>query len=222
VQILLSRGRLHRQIKDASAQSATIERETSISRASLRHASWRSGEAVCAIDHQAPDENMDHGALLALRTERVPFVLTELKAQIEATSQNALPSSPLGKAASHPLRLWDKLTRFLDCQRFGAEHNPAENSMSPVVIAVETGPTSVTKGRTSSCRDSHIVEAYANLRSRYATTSSLSCQGSPTHLSRDFQNLISPLAFPRKCGCSSNSVRRPSWKGTQGAIDWGE
>jgi transposase len=66
-----------------------------------------------ALDAQARDENMDHARRHALRMERAPSVFTELKAQIDAASRTALPSSPLGKACSYTLRLWDKLTRFL-------------------------------------------------------------------------------------------------------------
>jgi hypothetical protein len=57
---------------------------------------------------------MDHARRHALRMERAPSVFTELKAQIDAASRTALPSSPLGKACSYTLRLWAKLTRFLD------------------------------------------------------------------------------------------------------------
>jgi hypothetical protein len=57
-----------------------------------------------AIDAQARDENMDHTARHALRAERVPLVLAELKTQIEAASRTALPSSPVGKASSYPRR----------------------------------------------------------------------------------------------------------------------
>ena len=55
-------------------------------------------------------------------------------AQIEAASRTALPSSPLGKAASCTLRLWDKLTRFLDYPELELSNNLAENSMRPVAI----------------------------------------------------------------------------------------
>jgi len=58
-----------------------------------------------AIDAEARDENMDHAARHALRMERAPLVLTELKAQIEAASRTTLPSSPLGKASAYALRL---------------------------------------------------------------------------------------------------------------------
>jgi transposase len=69
-----------------------------------------------------------------LRMERAPSVLSELKAQIEAASRTALPSSPLGKAAAYTLRLWDKLTRFLDYPELELSTNLAENSMRPVAI----------------------------------------------------------------------------------------
>ena len=57
-----------------------------------------------ALDAQARDENMDHAARHALRMERAPSVLAKLKAQIEAASRTALPSSPLGKASAYTLR----------------------------------------------------------------------------------------------------------------------
>jgi transposase len=87
-----------------------------------------------AIDAQARDENMDFATRHALRMERAPSVLGELKAQIEAASRTALPSSPLGKAAAYTLRLWDKLTRFLDYPELELSTNLAENSMRPVAI----------------------------------------------------------------------------------------
>jgi transposase len=87
-----------------------------------------------AIDAQAREENMDHAARHALRMERALSVLAELKSQIEAASRTALPSSPLGKAAAYTLRLWDKLTRFLDYPELELSNNLAENSMRPVAL----------------------------------------------------------------------------------------
>ena len=86
------------------------------------------------LDAQARDESMDHVARYTLRMERAPSVLAELKAQIEAASRTALPSSPLGKASSYTLRLGDKLTRFLDYAELELSNNLAENSMRPVAI----------------------------------------------------------------------------------------
>jgi transposase len=72
------------------------------------------------------------------------LVLTELKAQIEAASRTALPSSPRVKAASYTLRPWDKLTRFLDYPELELSNNLAENSMRPVAIGRRKRPTSDT------------------------------------------------------------------------------
>ncbi len=87
-----------------------------------------------AIDAEARDQNMDHAARHARRSERAPLILAELKAQIEAASRTVLPSSPLGKAAAYTLRLWDKLTRFLDHPELELSNNLAENSMRPVAL----------------------------------------------------------------------------------------
>jgi transposase len=87
-----------------------------------------------AIDAQARDEHMDHARRHVLRMERAPLVLTEIKAQIEAAGQDALPSSPLGRACSYTLRLWDRLTRFLDYPELELSNNLAENSMRPIAI----------------------------------------------------------------------------------------
>jgi len=85
-----------------------------------------------AIDAQARDQNMDHAGRHALRVKQAPPLLDEIRAQIEAASRTALPSSPLGKACSYTLRLWDKLTRFLDYPVLELSNNLAENSMRPI------------------------------------------------------------------------------------------
>jgi transposase len=87
-----------------------------------------------AIDAQARDEEMDHARRHALRMALAPPVLGDLKARMEAASVTALPSSPLGKACSYTLRLWSKLTRFLDCPELELSNNLAENSMRPVAL----------------------------------------------------------------------------------------
>ena len=87
-----------------------------------------------AIDARARDEDMDHARRHALRMQLTPSVLRDLKVQIEAGSSAALPSSPLGRACSYSLRLWDKLTRFLNYPELELSNNFAENSMRPVAI----------------------------------------------------------------------------------------
>ena len=89
-----------------------------------------------AIDAQARDENMDHAARHALRMERAPSVLAEPKAQIEAASRTALPSSPLGKAAAYTLRLWDKLTRY---RSVSANNSVSFPNARSACVALNTG-----------------------------------------------------------------------------------
>src|SRR5258707_7945160 len=85
-----------------------------------------------AIDAQARDENMSHAARHALRMERAPSVLSELKAQIEAASRTALPSSPpLGKSIFlHPSAVAQAhaLPRL---SRAGAEQQPCGELHAP-------------------------------------------------------------------------------------------
>ena len=151
---------------------------------------------------QARVENMNHAARHTLRMERAPSVLEELKTQIEAASRTALPSSPLGKASSYTLRLWDKLTRFLDYAELELSNNLAENSMRPWRLAVETGPTSVTRRPDhASPQSSPSSKPAADSRSPSASTSPLSCQGSPTLPSRDFQNSLQQHGALEICNC---------------------
>ena len=67
-----------------------------------------------AIDAQARNEKMDHSARHALRHEKAPPLLDEIRTHILETSKAVLPSSAAGKACRYTLALWQKLTRFLD------------------------------------------------------------------------------------------------------------
>jgi transposase len=155
-----------------------------------------------AIDAEARDENMDHAARHALRMERAPWVLAELKAQIETASRTALPSSPLGKASAYTLRLWDKLTRFLDYPELELSNNLAENSMRPVALGrrnwthighAKAGP------RVAAILS--IVETCRRLKIPIRDTSQLCCQGSLTHPSKDFHNSLPLPGPPAICNC---------------------
>jgi transposase len=155
-----------------------------------------------AIDAEARDENMDHAARHALRMERAPWVLAELKAQIETASRTALPSSPLGKASAYTLRLWDKLTRFLDFPELELSNNLAENSMRPVALGrrnwthighAKAGP------RVAAILS--IVETCRRLKIPIRDTSQLCCQGSLTHPSKDFHNSLPLPGPPAICNC---------------------
>jgi hypothetical protein len=87
-----------------------------------------------AIDGEARDKKMDHAQRHALRMEKAPALLAELRTQILAAQKRVLPRSTAGKAASYTLSLWNKLTRFLEYPELELSNNLAENSMRPVAI----------------------------------------------------------------------------------------
>jgi transposase len=87
-----------------------------------------------AIDAEAREQKMDLAARHALRQERAQPLLEKIKTQMEAAQLNVLPSNALAKACRYSLKLWPKLTRFLEYPELELSTNLAENSMRPVVV----------------------------------------------------------------------------------------
>jgi len=91
-------------------------------------------DELFAVDAEARDAGMDHGARHGLRGERSRPLVEVMKKQMEAALAVVLPASALGKAVNYTLSLWDKLTRFLEHPELELSNNSAENSMRPVVL----------------------------------------------------------------------------------------
>jgi transposase len=91
-------------------------------------------DKLFAIDGEARQGHLDCAARHALRSQKAPPLLAEIKAAITTAQAKALPSSALGKAANYTLALWPKLTRFLKYPELELSNNLAENSMRPVAI----------------------------------------------------------------------------------------
>jgi transposase len=91
-------------------------------------------DELFALDAAAREQDMDHAQRHALRSEKAPALLTELRAQILAAKKRVLPKSASGKAASYTLALWNKLTLFLQYPELELSNNLAENSMRPISI----------------------------------------------------------------------------------------
>ena len=91
-------------------------------------------DKLFAIDAQARDENMDHAARHALRQEKAPPLLDEIRSHILAMSKTVLPKSAAGQACSYTLAIWKRLTRFLDYPELELSNNLAENSMRPMAL----------------------------------------------------------------------------------------
>ena len=88
-------------------------------------------DKLFAIDAQARNEKMDHAARHALRHEKAPPLLAEIRTHIMEMSKTVLPKSAAGHACSYTLALWKRLTRFLDYPELELSNNLAENSMRP-------------------------------------------------------------------------------------------
>ncbi len=91
-------------------------------------------DELFAIDRQARDEKMDHAHRHALRQERAPRVLDQLRARLLELQKTALPKSAAGQAANYTLSLWNRLTLFLQYPELELSNNLAENSMRPIAI----------------------------------------------------------------------------------------
>jgi transposase len=91
-------------------------------------------DELFALDATAREQDMDHAQRHALRIQKAPALLAELRTQILAAQQRVLPKSASGKAASYTLALWNKLTLFLEYPQLELSNNLAENSMRPIAI----------------------------------------------------------------------------------------
>ena len=91
-------------------------------------------DELFAIDREAREAQMDHAARHRLRQEKAPPLLEQIRKHILATRETVLPDSAVGKACSHTLGLWEKLTRFLEHPQLELSNNQTENSMRPVAI----------------------------------------------------------------------------------------
>jgi transposase len=87
-----------------------------------------------AIDAQARNENMDHAARHALRHEKAPPLLAQIRNHIHEMSKKVLPKSAAGEGCTYTLGIWKRLIRFLDYPELELSNNLAENSMRPIAV----------------------------------------------------------------------------------------
>ena len=87
-----------------------------------------------AIDAQARNEKMDHAARHALRHEKAPPLLDQIRTHILEMSKTVLPGSAAGQACRYTLAIWKKLICFLDYPELELSNNLAENSMRPIAL----------------------------------------------------------------------------------------
>jgi len=86
------------------------------------------------VDRVARETGLTLEARHALRNEESRPILEKIKVSMEAARIGALPQSARTKACEYTLKLWNRLTRFLDHPELELSNNAAENSMRPVAI----------------------------------------------------------------------------------------
>jgi transposase len=87
-----------------------------------------------AIDAQARNQNMDHASRHALRHEKAPPLLAQIRTHIQDMSKTVLPKSAAGAGCTYTLDIWKRLIRFLDYPELELSNNLAENSMRPIAL----------------------------------------------------------------------------------------
>jgi transposase len=98
-------------------------------------------DELFAIDAQARDDNMDHARRHALRQQKGPPLLDQIRSHILAMSKTVLPKSAAGQGCSYALAIWTRLTRFLDYPELELSNNLAENSMRPIAMGGSLCPS---------------------------------------------------------------------------------
>ena len=93
-------------------------------------------DGLFAIDREAREQSLSLEDRHALRQERAPALLDELKALLleMLASRAYLKKSVAGHAIAYTLKRWQKLTHFLEHPVIELSTNWAENSMRPVAI----------------------------------------------------------------------------------------
>ena len=91
-------------------------------------------DELFAVDAEARRKSLSVGVRHVRRQERAKCLLDEIRGRIEAAQSVALPASALSKACQYVLKLWRKLTRFLEYPELELSNNLAENSMRPVAL----------------------------------------------------------------------------------------
>ncbi len=67
-----------------------------------------------AIEKQAKDENYSDVQLLAVRQNDARPILDEIRAALIEYNGQVLPKSPMAKAISYTLNLWEALMRYIE------------------------------------------------------------------------------------------------------------
>jgi transposase len=86
------------------------------------------------VDAEARRKALNFAARHVRRQETARPLVDDIRSKIDVAQSIALPSSALSKVCQYALKLWKKLTRFLEHPELELSTNLAENSMRPVAL----------------------------------------------------------------------------------------
>jgi len=86
------------------------------------------------IERQARDEQFSPAQRKELRQKESVPILTELEAWMRNELLEVLPKSAIGEAIAYTLKLWKRLSRYVDDGNWEIDNNLIENSIRPVAL----------------------------------------------------------------------------------------
>jgi len=91
-------------------------------------------QVLYQIELQARDEQFSPAQRKELRQKESVPILTELEAWMRQELIEVLPKSAIGEAIAYTLKLWKRLSRYVDDGNWEIDNNLIENSIRPVAL----------------------------------------------------------------------------------------
>ncbi len=91
-------------------------------------------QQLYAVEKKAKEEEMDFDQRYELRQEKSIPTLGELHSWLIENRTEVLPKSAIGKAIAYCLKLWPRLTRYVENGKWSIDNNLVENSIRPVAL----------------------------------------------------------------------------------------
>jgi hypothetical protein len=86
------------------------------------------------VEKEGRKAELSADALRDLRRSKAKPVLASIRQDLERLSKSAVPKSPLGRAVSYTLNLWEELGRYIDDGRLAIDNNSVERAMRGVAV----------------------------------------------------------------------------------------
>lgn len=86
------------------------------------------------VEREARENNLHPEQIRLLREEKSVPVLKEMESWLREEIIQVLPASAIGKAYAYTLKLWPRLSRYVEDGRLQIDNNLVENSIRPVAL----------------------------------------------------------------------------------------